>query len=96
MSKKIKRRRHKAEIEEAQVSQAKQEKKHRREQLLPFWDKLSNDERSQIEKQTFAELNSDFLRERFKKNEEFRLNQCLDYFANQKQDVFASKNDKID
>ncbi len=70
-------------IDNAQVSQAKREKKRRREQLLPVWDKLSNDERSQIEKLAFAELNSDFLRDRFKKNEEFRLNQCLDVFADQ-------------
>ena len=76
-------------IDDAQASQAKQEKKRRREQLLPAWDNLSNEEQSQIEKQTFAELNSDFLRERFKKNEEFRLNQCLDYFANQQQNNIA-------
>ncbi len=86
-------------IDDAQVSQAKQEKKRRRERLLPFWDKLSNEEQSQIEKQAFAELNSDFLRERFKKNEEFRLNQCLDLFgnfANQQQDDIAAKSSEAD
>ena len=60
-----------AEIEDDRVSEAKQEKKSRREQLLPVRDNLSNEEQSQIEKQAFEELNSDFLRERFKKNEEF-------------------------
>lgn len=88
-----------AEIEEAQVSDTKREKKRHREQLLPIWDKLSNDEQSQIEKQTFAELNSDFLRDRFKKNEEFHLNQCLDVFRNiakQQQNNNASKNNESD
>ncbi len=83
-------------IDEAQVSLVKREKKRRREQLLPMWDKLSNEERSQIEKQVFAELNSDFLQDRFKKNEEFRLNQCLDTFANQQQDDIASKSSETD
>ncbi len=70
-------------VDDAQVFQAKQEKKRRRERLLPVWDKLSNDERSQIEKLAITELNSDFLRGRFKKNEEFRLNQCLDLLTDQ-------------
>ncbi len=64
-----------------------------------MWDKLSNEERSQIEKLVFAELNSDFLRDRFNKNEEFRLNQCLDFygnFANQQQDNLASKSSETD
>ncbi len=81
-----------ADIEDDRVSDAKQEKKRRREQLLPIWDKLTNEERSQVEKQTFAELNSDFMRDRYKKNEEFRLNQCLDCFANQQQNNIAQKN----
>ena len=83
-----------AEMDDARVSDTKQEKKRRREQLLPVWNNLVLVERDKIERETFAQLNSDFLRERFQKNEEFRLNQCLDVFGNftnQQQDAIASK-----
>jgi hypothetical protein len=76
-----------AEIEEARVLRAKQEKKLRREQLLPIWNSLSSDEREKIEQTAFKQLNSDFLKDRFRKNEEFRLSQCLDILSLQENSI---------
>ncbi len=76
-----------AEIEEARVLMAKQEKKLRREQLMPIWNGLPSDELSKIEQTAFEQLNSDFLKDRFKKNEEYRLNQCLDQLAQQEESI---------
>ncbi|QDT45683.1 hypothetical protein Pan241w_58100 [Gimesia alba] len=83
-----------AETDDARVSQAKQEKKRRREQLLPVWNGLSSDEQTRIEQTTFEQLNSDYFRDRFKKNEEFRLNQCLDCLSQQKVDIAQKQKEK--
>lgn len=66
------------EIDDDMTSRAKKEKKRRREQLLPIWNNMSHDEQTKIEQTIFQQLNSDFLRDRFMTNDEFRLNQCLD------------------
>jgi hypothetical protein len=84
-----------AEIEEGRVLRAKKEKKHHRGQLLPIWNGLSSDEQIKIKQTTFKQLNSDFLRDRFKKNKEFQLNQCLDQLA-QHENADASKVDESD
>lgn len=83
------------EIDDARVLEAKQEKKRRREQLLPVWNGLDSNEQIKIERIAFKQLNSDFLRDRFKKNDEYRLNQCLDSFS-QQQGGIASKNSETD
>ncbi len=69
------------EIEEELVLAAKQEKKRRREQVRSIWNELTFDERARIEQSALGQLNSEFFRDRFKKNEEFRLNQCLDILS---------------
>jgi len=66
------------QIEEELVSAAKQEKKRRREQVRSIWNELTFDERARIEQSALGQLNSEFFRDRFKKNEEYRLSQCLD------------------
>ncbi|QDV48463.1 hypothetical protein [Gimesia fumaroli] len=70
-----------AEIEEEQVTAAKQEKKRRREQVRSIWNELTFDERTRIEQSALEQLNSEFFRDRFKKNEEFRVNHCLDVLS---------------
>ncbi|WP_145213859.1 hypothetical protein [Gimesia alba] len=70
-----------AEIEEELVSEAKQEKKRRREQLWPIWHELTFDEQTRIEQTAIEQLNSEFFRDRFNKNKEFRLSQCLDVLS---------------
>lgn len=82
-------------IEDAQALRAKQEKKRHRERLLPIWTSMSCDEQSEVEQAAFDQLNSDYFRNRFKKNDEFRLNQCLDYLA-QQQDGVAPKQSETD
>lgn len=81
-----------AEFDDAQVLEAKQKKKHCREQLLPCWDGLSSEKQSEIKKTAFEKLNSDYFRDRFRRDEQFRLNHCLDilvdwqeHFPSQKQ-----------
>lgn len=69
------------QIEEELVSAAKREKKRRREQVQSIWNELTFDERARIEQSALEQLNSDFFRDRFKKNEEFRLSQCLDVLS---------------
>ena len=76
-----------AENEEARVLRVKKEKKLRREKLLPIWNNLSSEERAKIKQTTLHQLNSDFLKDRFKKNEEYRLNQCLDILSQQENGI---------
>jgi hypothetical protein len=80
-----------AEIEDDKVSRSKEEKKRLREELKPVWDNLSRDEQTEIEQMALKKLNCDYFRNRFQRNDEYRLNQCLDSLSQHNESAIEKK-----
>lgn len=66
------------ELEDAEIAKCKQERIRQRNAALVIFNSMSAEERTALEKSTFDSLDSGFFRKRFRTNEEFRLQQCLD------------------
>lgn len=64
--------------EVAEVDRLKRQHRQRRQQALPLWQSFTDEDREIIKESVYDKLNSDFDRQRFKTNADFRLQKCLD------------------
>lgn len=69
------------EQQEMETTTRKQARRSRRQTLLPAWQELSGPEQTAIEQDALRRLRSDFDRQRFRENENYRRNLSLDEFG---------------
>lgn len=66
------------QIDDAKLAEGKRKRKRRKDAALRDLNSMTDAERTAVETAAFDQLNSDFFRQRFRTNDEFRLQQCLD------------------
>ncbi|WP_145218166.1 hypothetical protein [Gimesia alba] len=61
-----------------EIDRAKQERRFNRQQAMPWWNGLSREKQAAIKQEAYERLDSDFHRKRFRTNDKFCLEKCLD------------------